>query len=300
MLQLAPPSLVVAFTTFGLATLRTMHKMEVPTVTECGSCHVEFRRRLRREERDRVGLPVENSSHRRAALARELAEYEAADHIAVPSAVAARSFIDNGVPAAKLLEIPYGVDISAFHPNLPARHDRFSVLVVGNLSIEKGTHHVVEALEQLSGRRIELICAGAMDPWMHRRLQNSRNVIWRFAGRLSPAELAREYRRASVLCLPSLHEGMSLTVLEALASGLPVIISENTGYSTIIKDGREGFVVPIRDPSTIAACIAQLQDDEDLRREMAVHARRLAEGYSWAAYGDRLDRVYRPLMVARA
>jgi glycosyltransferase involved in cell wall biosynthesis len=228
-----------------------------------------------------------------------MAEYEAADHIAVPSAVAARSFIDNGVPAAKLLEIPYGVDIAAFHPDPQARPGGFRVLVVGNLSIEKGTHHVVEALEQLPGRRIELVCAGAMDPWMDRRLQNSRNVTWRFVGRLSPAELAREYRRASVLCLPSLHEGMSLTVLEALASGLPVIISENTGYSAIVKDGREGFVVPIRDPSSIAACIAGLQDDEDLRREMGVHARHLAEGYTWATYGDRLDRAYRPLMVAR-
>jgi glycosyltransferase involved in cell wall biosynthesis len=298
MLQLAPPSLVVAFTTFGLATLRAMRKMGVPTVTECGSCHIEFRRQLRREERDRVGLPAEDLSDRRAALARELEEYEAADHIAVPSAVAAKSFIDSGVPAAKLLEIPYGVDIAAFRPDPYAPPSGFRVLVVGNMGIEKGTHHVVEALEQLPGRGIELICAGAMDPWMHLRLQNSHNVTWRFVGRLSPSELAREYRRASVLCLPSLHEGMSLTVLEALASGLPVIISENTGYSNIITDGREGFVVPIRDPAGIAARIATLQDDEDLRADMGVHARRLAEDYSWAAYGSRLERAYRQLMAA--
>src|SRR5207302_1044950 len=62
MLRMSAPDLLISFTTFGLASLRAMREVAIPTVTECGSCHVRFRTKLRREEREAVGLPVERDS----------------------------------------------------------------------------------------------------------------------------------------------------------------------------------------------------------------------------------------------
>jgi glycosyltransferase involved in cell wall biosynthesis len=93
---------------------------------------------------------------------------------------------------------------------------------------------------------------------------------------------------------------MSLAVLEAMASGLPVIVSENTGYTGIVSDGREGFVVSIRSPEQIAGRIAQLLDADDLRQAMGANARHRAEQYTWSSYGRRLEETYLPIIMGRS
>jgi glycosyltransferase involved in cell wall biosynthesis len=81
-----------------------------------------------------------------------------------------------------------------------------------------------------------------------------------------------------------------------MASGLPVIVSANTGYTDTVTEGREGFIVPIRDPLAIAARIAQLQDNPELVREMGFYARSCAERFTWERYGDILNSTYRALI----
>ncbi len=90
------------------------------------------------------------------------------------------------------------------------------------------------------------------------------------------------YRGADVLVLPSLLEGSALVVLEAMASGLPVIVTENTGADAV-RDGVEGFVVPVRSPEAIAARLEELASPE-VRRRMGDAGRARSLAFTWEAF----------------
>ena len=85
---------------------------------------------------------------------------------------------------------------------------------------------------------------------------------------------------------PTLIEGMPIVVLEAMASGLPVITTPN-GPGDIVRDGVDGFVVPIRDPDAIVEKLEYLRAHPEHRREMGINARQRALEFSWAAYQRR-------------
>jgi glycosyltransferase involved in cell wall biosynthesis len=89
-----------------------------------------------------------------------------------------------------------------------------------------------------------------------------------------------------VLAFPSLHEGSALVTYEALACGLPVITTPNAG--SVVRDGREGLLVPIRDVGALARALQRLRDDASLCEAMRHAARARAEAHTWAASGDAL------------
>ena len=101
-------------------------------------------------------------------------------------------------------------------------------------------------------------------------------------------DLPRWYREADVFCLLSIEEGLALVLLQAMAMGLPVIATPNTGAEDLIEDGVHGFIVPARDSEAAAPRLQQLADAPELRRQMGARARaRVAEGFGWADYGAR-------------
>jgi glycosyltransferase involved in cell wall biosynthesis len=106
------------------------------------------------------------------------------------------------------------------------------------------------------------------------------------AGNLTKPELARVLGGAHVFVMPSLAEGSALVSYEALASGLPSLVTHETG--SIVRNGIEGFVVAARDSTALASRIRDLHDNPGLRRQMSLAARARAEEFSWPAYRRRL------------
>ena len=98
--------------------------------------------------------------------------------------------------------------------------------------------------------------------------------------------MSEHYSWADVFLLPSLCEGSATVIYEALAHGLPVICTPNTG--SVVRDGMDGFIVPIRDAATTAARLEQLAGDRELRTWMGANARQRASEFTVAAYGRRL------------
>jgi glycosyltransferase involved in cell wall biosynthesis len=215
------------------------------------------------------------------------AECNLADRILVGSGFARDSFISEGIPLDKLTVVPYGVDLSLFSPQsarIPTG-DGFRVLFVGQIGQRKGISYLLKAYDRFRGDGTSLTLVGnffgSQEP-----LQSYRKLFKHIPNVPRP-RLADIYRRADVFVFPTLIEGLPLVVLEAMASGLPVIVTPN-GPGDIVRDGVDGFVVPIRDPEAIVDRLEYLRDNPQVRAEMGRSARERALTFSWDAYQTRV------------
>jgi glycosyltransferase involved in cell wall biosynthesis len=270
----------------GLATGREAKRRGVRYVADTGVTHVAFRRALLCEEFRANGLdyPAENESiHQRM-----IAEYDAADAIAVPSTFVKQSFVAHGIPAAKLRVIPYGVRTAHFRPTGRPSEESFRVLFVGGLSVRKGARYLFEAFRDFRHPNKELIIVGSVAAEVRRLIDGVRDLNVKFLGPISNAALPPIYSSSQALVLPSVEEGLGLVMPESLACGCPVIASESTGALDLFTDGREGFVVPTRNSRAIRDCLQRLADDPGLRMSMsraAIAQVRALDG--WTAYGEK-------------
>jgi glycosyltransferase involved in cell wall biosynthesis len=229
------------------------------------------------------------------AVERELGEYESADAIVVPSGFARRTFLERGVLAHKLHLCPYGVDLSFFSPR-PRRDAAFRVLFVGSASIRKGIGYLFDAVRPLVERRhVELWLVGAVSRDARGILARNR-TIFSHRGFVPRPRLAELYSQGSVLVLPSVEEGLALVQAQAMACGVPVIATPNTGAEDLFDDGKEGFIVPVRDRTAIRERVAWMIAHPEARRAMGEAAlRRVRSRGGWREYGAAVERAYATL-----
>jgi glycosyltransferase involved in cell wall biosynthesis len=107
-----------------------------------------------------------------------------------------------------------------------------------------------------------------------------------YVGQVPRSRVMDEFRRADLFVLPSLCDSFALVHLEAMACGVPVITTPNCG--SVVRDGVDGFIVPIRDAAAIADKVELLLTDRGLRARMGRSARERAKEFTWARYGERL------------
>ena len=215
-------------------------------------------------------------------------EIELADAILLGSTYAADTFAAQGVPRDKLRVIPYGVDLDTFRPAATPRAPepgRLRAIFVGQLTQRKGLSYLLRAWETFRRPGADLTLVGmaigdpaALAPWA--------GQFTNIPHRTRP-ELAQLYQRSDVFVFPTLVEGMPLVVLEAMACGLPVIVTPN-GPSDVVRDGIDGFIVPPRDPEAIVRRLEQLHRDPALRLEMGRQAAARAAEFSWNTYARRV------------
>lgn len=260
-----------------------------------GSTHQRFQEQLLAEEYRRWGVSLAPSDPRDTR--REEAIYAQADAITVPSSVAARSFVEMGVPASKLHVIPYGVRLESFQPTGDPPAEEFCVLFAGAVGLRKGVPYLLEAFAALQHPRKRLRVVGAIQEDLRALLPSLPQQSVEFLGPLPQPELARLMSHSHVLALPSIEEGLALVQAQAMACGCPVLCSTNTGGEDLFTDGVEGFIVPIRDPGSLAARLQLLADDPELQRQMRSSAlRRVHSIGGWADYGDRWERLLSSLV----
>ena len=242
------------------------------TVVDRASAHPVVQHALLREEFGRFGLSYPAVNER--TVAKHVQEYAEADWIIVPSEFVYRTMVDQGVPAAKLRHLPLGVSTERFCPGAK-EDDVFRVLFVGAVSLRKGVPDLLEGFRRAGLRRpSELILVGEPFPEARAFLAKY-DGLYRLVPFLPHAQLARMYQQASVFVLPSIEDGFGMVVYEAAACGLPLIVSQNVGAE--VRDGADGFVVPIRDPDAIAESLVRLQDDA-LRRSMGSQRASMSAG----------------------
>ena len=164
-----------------------------------------------------------------------------------------------GFPAERILPTVYVVDLTQFTPATePRPRDRpLTVVSTGQLSLRKGTPYLLEAFRLI--RRAE---PGARLLLTENLANNAKPILERFrdlpidwSPGLPHPQLAARLRSADVFVLPSLEEGAARTVTEAMACGLPVVVTHQTGSADLVQPGISGTIIPIRDPEAIATAV---------------------------------------------
>ena len=222
------------------------------TFLDAGNSHPSQFWKIMSEEHQRWGCTYPPVSH--AHYRRSLAMMKEVDCVLAPSRFVEESFLENGFSKEQIFRLPYATDLTIFRPGPPRSPDRpFTIINTGGLSLRKGTPYLLEALsilkKRIPGLRILLThqVSDSIKPILAR--YDDLPIEW--SETLPPALLAERLRRADLFILPSLEEGMARTALEAMACGLPVILTPNTGASDLVNEGVSGSIVPIRDSNSI-------------------------------------------------
>jgi glycosyltransferase involved in cell wall biosynthesis len=224
-------------------------------------------------------------------ILRKEQEISEADYIFVPTKRIADDFVRYGKEREKVKCISYG-----FNPNrffVGQKKDAiFRILFVGIIGVRKGVHYLLEAVKQLNLKNIEVLLISPIE-------EEFKPVLSRYEGlfkhihSLPNESLVRVYQNSSILVLPSLIEGSSLVIYEAMACGLPIIASENAG--AITRNGIDGFVVPVRDIEALKEKILLLYENEELRRKMGESAAEYVKQFTWENYHKNIQCAYQEI-----
>ncbi|MFZ1719961.1 MAG: glycosyltransferase [Candidatus Moraniibacteriota bacterium] len=196
--------------------------------------------------------------------------------------------------------IPNGIDTTEFKPDATREVDGiFRILCVSRITPRKGIRYLIEGFDLLKKRdpsKMELWIIGEGDELPElRKLVSSLGLqkSVKFFGRVAHEKLSVFYGLADVFVLPSLNEGMSNTMLEALASGLPIIATVTGGTEELVTDGENGLYIEKESPTNIALKLEIILMDEGLRKKMGEASRVRAEQMSWESVAKQYVEVYR-------
>jgi len=259
------------------------------TILQSGSTHPFTQRQLLMEESRRWRINYRYPMRRHA-----LDEIEQADYVIVPSEFSRDSFIQHGTPADRVILLPWGVDVDRFKPPVDTRQSNlFRVIYVGQVSIRKGIIDMLDAWHKLNWPEAELLIIGRPDPDT-KKLLKSRSLPDRTRWLTHSPELWKWYHESDVFVFPSIEEGSALVTYEAMACGLPIVTTPNSG--SIARDGQDGFIVPIRDVDALCDRLQRLRDDSSLREQQSRSARARAEQFSWGRYQQQLIATYQQIL----
>jgi glycosyltransferase involved in cell wall biosynthesis len=241
---------------FSGQTLRTFEAVKTDTLELVSpTAHVD--RLTERYSAAFRAYPVERPWLNEAGRRKALAEYRRADVIHVASEYARESFLEAGVPPEKLLRVHLTIP-DRFRPAPGERDDEtFRVLYVGSLTVTKGVPVLLEAFRRLPGAAELVLVGGWGTRGMRRHVQSCLAADPRI--RVVSGEPLAELRQADVLVHPSFSEGFGYAPMEALACGVPVVVTEDTGMKEHVREGVNGWVVPTGNADVLLERLAHLR-----------------------------------------
>jgi glycosyltransferase involved in cell wall biosynthesis len=266
------------------------------------SCpHVDSQESLLEGEAERLHI-----SYRRKPdfwMERSRAEYALADYIVVPSSYSLRSFVERGFDPMKIVRAP--LDFPVLYRGRPAPTQRPEEFVVGTLGgnvLRKGFLYLLEAWKKLRLPNARLLIKSSeaelrRSPPLREYLDRCTNV--EVVGYVD--DISSFYRRCDVFCLASVDDGFGLAMVEALANGVPTVVTENVGASELLHGANVGYVVPIRNADALSEKILLLYESRELRARMAENALQFAERLTKApgGYFDTIRDLYERVTLQR-
>ena len=238
-----------------------------------------------------------------------LKPYLAHLHRAIAVSEPARAFVSRYFHGFPMRVIPNGVDVSVYRPGLaPIRHlrdENLNILFVGRLEKRKGLGDLLRAyrsiVERVPRSRLIIVGDGPLRGKVESFIARHRlpNVV--MAGYVPETVKPRYYNSADIFCAPATGaESFGIVLLEALASGLPVVATEVPGYMSVLEPGKDSVTVQPKNWRELAASLVILARDRELRSRMADYAVKKARRYSWERVASEVVEVYQEARKALA
>ena len=284
---------VYAYEGGALKTFRQAKQRGITTLYDLPSAYWYWERDLLREEATRnpeMASVLPKLADSDAHMREKDEELALADCIIVASQHVRRT-LAGVVPEEKILVVPYGAPPVRSRPESPTKSRRpLRVLFAGVLHQRKGIGYLLKAVAML-GSDVELTLIGqrfAPNPIVDAACKR-----WHWLESIPHSQVLDAMMQADVLVLPSISEAFGLVVTEALACGLPVIVTPNVGASDLIRDGQEGFIVPACSAEAIAERLEALHRDRELLTYMSHNAQTAAVTWPWEIYRESLAETVR-------
>lgn len=252
-----------------------------------GSTHIRHQWKLLREEEDRAGLPISKPTD--WIISREEREYQLADAIRVQSPFALQGFQQFNSSQSQVALIPLGVNLRSFAANPEQKKERLQrirsgqplrVLGVGTFCLRKGAFDIPKLIEQIPNNRFEFRFVGKIGS-DGAKLARQLDSKAEFRSKVPQDHLPSEYAWGDLFLLPSIEDGFAVVVTQAMACGLPVIVSTNTGANFFVKEGINGWVVPIRAPEVIAKLLESLEKDREKLAKVVENCQEVIKPWDW-------------------
>jgi glycosyltransferase involved in cell wall biosynthesis len=288
----------------SLRSLKAAKQQGALAIVDRGNPHPRYSKRILDEEYAIYGVPrkldqapgwLKPYDHWRRELDEAIEEIEVADYVFVNSQFCYDTFVEEGYPKEKLVMIPRGFEVTKYQP-LPKEDDKFRVVFVGLLCVRKGLKYLLEAWDKLNLPDAELVLVGNVHEELNSLMEPylGRKDIVHFGFVPDPVKL---YNSGTVFVFPSVDEGSAKVTYEAMACGIPVIVTPNAG--SLARDGKDGFIVPIRQVEPLVEKILYFYNNRDAAVEMGREARRHIETYTWEYYEQTLIDTYKQLLENR-
>lgn len=277
---------IYTFNSAGLEIMQAARAKGLTTVMEQTIVPREIEQKLLADEKA-VFPGWENETgedgHLHDFISREAMEWDSADIILCGSEFVKEGIAACGGPVERCKVVPYGVDLDFLLAGRRPGNGPLRILTVGAIGLRKGSPYVLEAAKKLKGdAQFRMVGPIGITPEVERELR----AFVELTGPVPRCEIFQHYAWADVLLLPSICEGSATVTYEALACGLPVICTPNTG--SVVRDKLDGFIVPIRDSESIAERLALLSRDRSLLNDLAGNASGRSRFTRLSAYSDRL------------
>lgn len=217
--------------------------------------------------------------------ARKDNELELADLLVVPCEWARESLRFSKSPRKRVIKVPYGTPADEVSVRDKKPDGPFTVLFAGQIGVRKGVPLLLQAWKRLGLENARLLMAGSIN--LDEKYLNNHNGF-DYLGALPRVRLLEVMREVDLFVFPSLAEGFGLVIGEAMAAGVPVLTTTNTGGPELITDGLEGWCVPAHDVDSLMERIEWAYGNRDALYEMGKGARRRAEQWTWADYRRKL------------
>ena len=284
--------IIIGWSGFSYKTFIKAKAYKIIKICERGSTHIKFQKEILQEEYKKFNLKYKFDEEE---IEKEIKEYNLADYISVPSNFAKKTFLENGVEERKIITTPYGVDLLTFKKH-PKTDKILRFISVGTVGVRKGSFYTLKAFDELKLPNCELLIIGHIEDEflpIANRFKNNINI--KFISHVDQKLLNKFYNQADVFIISSVEDGFAMVILQALACGLPVICSQNSGGSEKIIDGENGFVLEPRNIQILKEKMSFFLSPENLAN-FKKKVDKINLNLSWDTYGDAIENKLKDLL----